>query len=257
MDPCILITVAHPVRNVDERVIRAPNTFYVRFHGNQVDYRVQVLKCSLKGDLMIMRCYCPATVSPAVFTFVDHPVRSSTSFVSISHVNQRDWRTLYGRICSDPFEIGQHSYYSPNLLIFDHDAQLVPEASGTLLIDMAGRVIGMQITQLSVKEHAYCVRDADRQRRTNDYIGVDQMGRQIKEYTFVECNLKQAVTVQSVQATVKNLFQEEGVDPNTNLNNYLRESVVKYLMKGARQGHATKPSVLSQAPSAEKRPRTS
>ncbi|KAL1801895.1 hypothetical protein ACET3Z_030542 [Daucus carota] len=157
----------------------------------------------------------------------------------------------------DPFEIGQHSYYSPNLLIFDHDALLVPGASGTLLIDMAGRVTGMQITQLSVKEHAYCVRDADRQRRTNDYIGVDQMGRQIKEYTFVECNLKQTVTVQSVQATVKNLFQDEGVDPNTNLNNYLRESVVKYLMKGARQGHATKPSVLPQAPSAEKRPRTS
>ena len=50
------------------------------------------------------------------------------------------------------------------------------------------------------------------------YIRVDQMAQQIKKITFLKYNLKHAITIQSVQVTVKNFFQEETIDTNTDLN---------------------------------------
>ncbi|MCI35955.1 hypothetical protein A2U01_0057176, partial [Trifolium medium] len=91
------------------------------------------------------------------------------------------------------------------MLLFDHDAQCFPGSSGAHIIDLMGRVIGMHFSEFVLKEHGICVRDDLRRPSLSDYqdVIVNNLPQQVKEFLFLSCNVKQAITVNYLAQSLK------------------------------------------------------
>jgi S1-C subfamily serine protease len=84
--------------------------------------------------------------------------------------------------------------FDPEMILIDHDVQCFPGSSRAPIINMAGEVIGMDFSQLTMTEHNFCVSDHSRQSVIADYYKEGKWPQQqIKELQFLTCNVKQAI----------------------------------------------------------------
>nr|XP_017222351.1 PREDICTED: uncharacterized protein LOC108199114 isoform X1 [Daucus carota subsp. sativus]XP_017222357.1 PREDICTED: uncharacterized protein LOC108199114 isoform X1 [Daucus carota subsp. sativus] len=254
LSPTVVITVAHAVGSFPVHQVFSEDQFYLKFYDDPAEYKARALKCSFKSDLLMLHCELrPSAVS--FFEFADHtsPLLSSTSLLCISHPAQRDWVTLRGTVCRVPFLMGENENYDHNMQLFDHDAQCFPGSSGAPITDLRGRVIGMNFSEYTIKEHCFCVPNNAKETNLSTYQDGRVVPHQIKELTFLPCNVKQGITLQYIAQTIRSFFQDEGFnDVDMNLNNYVRRSAIKYIMKEAkRKNQGKQPSQTPQG----KRPR--
>ena len=86
-----------------------------------------------------------------------------------------------------------------------------------------GRVHGMQLSEVPIKELVFCVHDASRQ-EINAYQYIHLLPRQVKKLSLLTCDMKQVDSVAKIAKCIKVVLWAV-VDPNTELKEYLRQSV--------------------------------
>lgn len=91
----------------------------------------------------------------------------------ISHPAQQNWRILRGTTCRVPFEIETNDDFTPDMLIFDHGAQIFVESSGAPIIDLMGKLWVCN----SLSE--FRVDDRVRLLSIDTYRNVSQLARQV------------------------------------------------------------------------------
>ncbi|KAL6513413.1 hypothetical protein OROGR_020899 [Orobanche gracilis] len=261
-NPCIIITVSHPIIKFSNVVVNVPNVFYVNFFEDITNYPAVAQKCLSDCDLLVLHC----DIAPKIPSFAFAPrttkIQSSTTFFSIAHPDHRGWRTHRGTVCCDQFELGRNTLsYRENMTIFDHDAPLYPGASGAPIINLRGEVIGMQLSQVTRKVHSLCV-ESSKKRRDCDYGQITKetffkITWEVKELSLLSCNLWQALTVQYMVDSLEEMFPREVSDPYTSDPNvFLRTSISRNLRRRGSQslGQGVQPTGAPQGSSSGKRP---
>ncbi|KAL6570349.1 hypothetical protein OROMI_014863 [Orobanche minor] len=227
-NPCIIVTVSHPVSKFSNVVVNAPNIFYVNFFEDITNYPAVAQQCSSDRDLLVLHCDIAPKIPAFAFAPRTTKIQSCTTFFSIAHPDRRGWRIHRGTVCCDQFELGRNTLsYRENMTIFDHDAPLYPGASGAPIINLRGEVIGMQVTW------------------------------EVKELSLLSCNLWQALTVQYMADSLEEMFPREVSDPYTSDPNvFLRTSISRNLRRRGFQslGQGVQSTGAPQGSSSRKRP---
>lgn len=120
--------------------------------------------------------------------------------------------------------------------IFDHDAALYPGASGAPIINLKGEMMGMQLTQLTRKFRDLCLKsEIWKSDCACDSVTKENFNKfkwEVREFPLLICDLLQAVTVQYMVDSLREMFPREAHDAYiTDPNVFLRESVSRYLKR--------------------------
>lgn len=149
-DLAIVFTTAHNcIKNVDDDD-EVRDSFLVCFYGENGpsrNYEAKTRFVEVKSEILILSVQLELGLTYPKLLFASESewnVSLGDTLLAVSHPRMRTWRLSVGRKCSEDSYFGDAADYDNNMVVLEHDLDRVTGLSGSAIMNLNGRVVGLQ-----------------------------------------------------------------------------------------------------------------
>lgn len=224
-DLAIVLTTAHCYKTNEDRI---DDSFLVCFYGENGpsrNYEAKTRFVQVESEILILSVQLELGLTYPKLLFASESewnVSPGDTLLAVSHPRMRAWRLSVGRKCSEDSYFGDATAnYDKNMVVFEHDLDLVTGSSGSALMNLNGRVVGLQsgdiIEHYQLVSGAPLLHARDWAAQVNRAIPVVQLDwSHVVSVPIHTCHLKYAVHTKYLDGIIRSNLIVDAQDQSLN-----------------------------------------
>ncbi|CAO2831516.1 unnamed protein product [Amaranthus hypochondriacus] len=236
-DVAIVLTTAHCYTNTEHQ---DDDFFLVSFYGENGpsrNYRAIIQYMRVESEILLLTVQLELGLTYPKLLFASESewnVSPGDTLLAVSHPRMRAWRLSIGQKCSeDSYFRDVAADYDKDMLIFEHNLDLVTGSSGSALVNLNGHVVGLQSGEIIDK---YQLVSGVPLLHAHDYAVANKCvvpniqldWRHVVSVPIHTCHLKYAVHIKYLDRIIRTKFSVDAQDQSLN---GIIEAYIKTLIK--------------------------